>query len=187
MSLENDNRSIGSYHSLHDNLDYVCSMDALSDYYSEMNDTHDDGIDPYPKNYVKKYYSNRNKKSKYELIGKDHYRTGISEKNKKPTVIEFFMTKYYPGMVIRDAITGNYEKARVGKCDEDLYFKVKMSISNDTDGHLYYSSPEDYERHWHTELSTNIKQKWLEKYTEEFDRRKVIEENKHSIRQYIFE
>mgnify|MGYP006266706775 CR=1 FL=1 len=171
MSVTQDNelRSVVSVQSLGSSLNYHAYDDEWDDYSVPVSESHN------PKNAARRYYSNRNKKSKFELIGQDHYRTMIHEKHKKPVPVDFYMTKYYPGIIIRDAVTGNYEKARVGKCDEDLYFKVKLSIGNDTDGHLYYSSPEDYERHWHTDLSTDIKQKWLEKYTEEMDRRREIE------------
>jgi hypothetical protein len=137
-------------------------------------------------------YSNRGgkrpyyqKKNTFELIGPDHYRTVISGKGKNLVFIEFFMTKYYPGIIIRNAITGYYEKERVGKSDEDLYFKVKVSIGNYVDGHLYYNSPEEYERHWQTTLPLAIKQTWLEKYTKEFELRNPYNDANMTMSEYI--
>jgi hypothetical protein len=126
-----------------------------------------------------------NQKSPYECIGTDQYRTMIPLKNKGKSVpVEFYLTKYYPGITIRDAVTGHYEKAKVGKCDEDLYFKVKLSMGGDTCGHLYYSSPEDYERHWYTELSLDIKQKWFAKFTAELEKRDK-EPPEMTVREYV--
>ena len=67
--------------------------------------------------------------------------------------------------------------------DLDLYFKVKLSTGKDIAGHLYYSSPEEYEKHWHTELSLELKQNWLEKYTEELERRTSKKEK--SMKDYV--
>lgn len=136
------------------------------------------------------YYSNNarrfsyQKKNTIEMIGPDHYRTLIMGKGKSLIPIEFYITKYYPGIIIRDAVTGHYEKARVGKLDENMYFKVKLAFVGNCDGHLFYNSPEEYERHWQTSLPLAIKQAWLEKYTEEFERRNPAD-SETNMREYI--
>lgn len=148
--VDNLESEIGSVQSYMDDGSYYSNHTFHSDVLSKPN-------------YNKSKYKKND--SKYEMIGKNHYRTIIKDKNNKSVTIEFYMTKIYPGTQIRDAISGNYEKAYVGKADEDYFFKVKYSIGNDTDSHLFYSSPEDFERHFHTDLSVDVKQKWLEKRT----------------------
>lgn len=174
MDLDMENE-VGSIYSFNDNMtDYT-----VYSQYTDMAGTDFRGKDSYGRG----KYSSKNKKSQYELIGQDHYRTVVPIKGKRPMTVEFYLTKYYPGVIIRDAVTGRYEKARVGKCDEDLYFKVKLSMGGDTAGHLYYSSPEEYERHWHTDVSVDIKQKWLEKYTAELEVRNK-EPDEMTMREY---
>lgn len=175
LDMENEAGSIFSYNA---------NWDEMSE--SQYSNQRHDG---------KRYSSGRGgkkpfyqKKNTVEMIGYDHYRTLISGKGKHPTSIEFFMTKYYPGIIIRNAITGYYEKDKVGKSDEDLYFKVKLStgcVGTYMDGHLYYNSPEEYERHWQTTLPLAVKQSWLEKYTKEFERRNPYNENEMTMREYI--
>jgi hypothetical protein len=163
LDMENEVGSIFSYNENWDQMsESQYSQRPSGRYYSNG------GGAGYKGNGRRNYYQKRNST---ELIGDDHYRTVLKSKGKSPIFVEYYITKYYPGIIIRDAVTGNYEKAKVGRLDEDLYFKVKISNGNDSDGHLYYNSPEEYERHWHTSLPLAIKQTWLEKYTVEFERR----------------
>lgn len=159
LDQENEVGSVFSYN-YDDNMSYYSNNESLGGDYSNK----------YGENYKSNRSSRFQQKSKspYELIGNDHYRTIVMSKSRQ-IPIEFYMTKYYPGLSIRDAVTGNYEKTKVGKSDEDLYFKVKVSVGQDTPGSLFYNSPEEFERHWHTEVSVEIKQKWLDKYTEAYD------------------
>uniref|UniRef100_A0A6C0IDP6 Uncharacterized protein n=1 Tax=viral metagenome TaxID=1070528 RepID=A0A6C0IDP6_9ZZZZ len=84
--------------------------------------------------------------------------------------IEMYMTKNKPGTIIRHAVSGIREKnMRTGRRDEDAYFKVAYSIGEcvqDRYGNLYYNSPEEYERHFHTTVSQQIKEKWLNRNME---------------------
>jgi hypothetical protein len=73
--------------------------------------------------------------------------------------------------MIRDAITGIHDPScRVGKRDEYLYFKVCMATGEGSRGkygeiephHLYYDSPESYERHFYTKVDAETKTRWLE-------------------------
>lgn len=163
----------------------IYSYNAADDYYSEDSLYTESVAAPQHYGGGKRGFK-QNRKSKYEQIGTDQYRTMIPapKKGARPIPVEFYLTKYYPGITIRDAMTGHYEKAKVGKCDEDLYFKVKLSMGEDTCGHLYYSSPEDYERHWHTELSLAIKEKWFAKFTAQLEARNQ-EPPEMTVRDYI--
>jgi hypothetical protein len=68
---------------------------------------------------------------------------------------------------IRNATTGITIHHRAGSKYDDLYFKVtdvsgygrKLKFTK----HLYYDSPEEYERHQFIKLSTQTKEKWYVK------------------------
>jgi len=101
--------------------------------------------------------------------------------------ISYYRTGFTPGAVIRDAITGIYDSScRVGKTDEYLYFKVCMATGEGSRGkyndaephHLYYDSPESYERHFATTLSSDVKVAWAERAREEREYRKSVVEEK---------
>jgi hypothetical protein len=175
LDMENEVGSVFSYNSNWDNMS--------EGQYSQNRDYEDRS---YPSRYSGRGGKRQmyQKKNTFDMIGPDHYRTVVSGKGNNQTFIEFFITKYYPGIIIRNAITGYYEKERVGKSDEDLFFKVKLSIGNYLDGHLYYNSPEEYERHWQTTLPLAIKQTWLEKYTKESELRNAYVENT-TMKDYI--
>lgn len=90
------------------------------------------------------------------------------EKNEKENVkIEMYSTVLTPGNKIRDAITGIRYNERVGSINEDLYFKVRMTILHDPKNviTLFYNSPEEYERHQYVVLSDELKRKWRSKNT----------------------
>jgi len=93
--------------------------------------------------------------------------------------IEMYMTKNKPGIIIRHAVSGIREKnMRTGRRDEDAYFKVAYSIGEcgqDRYGNLFYNSPEEYERHFHTTVSQQIKEKWLNRNMEY--QKKLMKEN----------
>jgi hypothetical protein len=82
--------------------------------------------------------------------------------------IPCWATRNATGSTIRSATTGIYnEELRVGKRDEDLFFKVRITtgelgsapFAND----FYFDSPEQYEKHFFTILPNGIKAKWVEK------------------------
>jgi hypothetical protein len=62
------------------------------------------------------------------------------------------------------------EHARVGSIEEHQYFKVGLStgeLENDTHGrHLYYDSPDQYERHFGFKLSPDVVVKWYDKFAQ---------------------
>lgn len=102
------------------------------------------------------------------FIGNDrgHMRIFKMVKGKRVPV-EFYMSKYMPGTPIRNAISGIREnKCLVGKKEEGLFFKVSLAIHDigqDPYGTLFYTSPEEYERHFHATVSQSIKEKWMER------------------------
>ena len=81
--------------------------------------------------------------------------------------VKFFTTRHTPGSWIRNAITGDMEHVRVGSIEEHQYFKIGLStgeLGTDAYGkHLYYDSPEQYERHFGYSLSPELVVKWYAK------------------------
>lgn len=80
---------------------------------------------------------------------------------------EVYSTAITPGTLIRDAITGHKQlDYRVGTWHEDLFFKVhEASGCLGRQAYvLFYDSPEQYERHMKTAISTNIKRIWTDKF-----------------------
>jgi hypothetical protein len=103
----------------------------------------------------------------------------------KPSAISYYCTGIRPGTAIRDAITGAHDPTyRVGKYDEYLFFKVCMATGEGKRGnygevetqHLYYDSPEQYEKHFYTTVDSSVKTAWYERYRSEMACRKSEEE-----------
>lgn len=69
--------------------------------------------------------------------------------------------------MIRNAPTGIREEDHVGSKYEDLYFTVKDTTphtpANRVPRKLFYRSPDEYERHFKTELPISVKMAWLDK------------------------
>lgn len=86
---------------------------------------------------------------------------------------EIYSTSITPGTFIRDAITGYKQyNCRVGSWKEDLFFKVHEAsgyIGKQSYG-LFYDSPEQFERHMKTSVSTNTKRIWTDKFARARDR-----------------
>ena len=91
--------------------------------------------------------------------------------------IEMYASSSCPGHLIRDAITGEKLAYRVGSLDEHLFFTVLRSdLGKGRDlVPLFYSSPEEYERHQLCEISNDVKEMWRDK---KFIRMKEIENQK---------
>ena len=72
------------------------------------------------------------------------------------------------GSNIRDAVTGRRTKHIVGTTDQDLYFSVSVSTGENKrvrePVHLFYASPEEYEKNQYMELSDKVKSAWRERY-----------------------
>jgi hypothetical protein len=94
----------------------------------------------------------------------------INPDTKKNTRVEFFPTTPIPNAVIKNAITGAYQGSgvhffRVGTFDEDLFFSVILATGElgQNPPTLFYDNPEQYERHFFTKVSQQIKDRWTEK------------------------
>ena len=130
-------------------------------------------------------------------------RFGVSYKNDKnffkikstsksiPT-INAWSTPILPGGTIRNAITGYLENDymgrpiyKVGTKDEELFFKANVSVNGITGEPriLFYDSPEQYERHFKTTLSSEVKNTWKEKY----DKRALINERNRKAQESYHE
>ena len=71
------------------------------------------------------------------------------------------------GSQIRDAITGQRNTYLRGAMQEDLFFSVTIASGENKRRHepirLYYSSPEEYEKHQYASVSADVKNKWQAK------------------------
>lgn len=111
------------------------------------------------------------------------YRTfTMTNGKRRKTKIEVY-TSGGTGALIRDAITGNVAdyKHKVGSKYEDLYFKVSIAtgecMSENGSNVLFYESPEAYTKQFlDTTVSSNVIQKWEDKYNRIFD-----ELTKHTV------
>ena len=108
--------------------------------------------------------SNNKQKRKYganvKNIDKD-YRSISKIVNGKKKETGFYSTSSTPGAFIRDAISGfRYREYLVGSATEKHFFKVKYTAYKEPFT-LFYSSPEQYERHTKSTLSQEMKQSWL--------------------------
>ena len=84
--------------------------------------------------------------------------------NNVPHEIAYYHTSYYPGSTIRNAVTGIYQTPHhVGKATQDLYFKVVNPVSGDNPHQLFYDSPEQFEGHFHCQVSDQVRRKWNER------------------------
>lgn len=90
--------------------------------------------------------------------------------NHMPISVEFYTTVMMPGHQIRDAITGSrYSQYKVGSLNEHLFFKVGVAtgeFGNEGTVIAFYDSPEQYERHTRSVVSTEAKKRWLDKCME---------------------
>jgi len=90
------------------------------------------------------------------------------KRSKKVKKQDMYLTMYSSGLTgtnIRDAITGAYYKELVGSAAQDLFFKVTIATGEFPGSplHLFYLSPELYERHQECELDDTLKNNWYEK------------------------
>lgn len=80
--------------------------------------------------------------------------------------IEYYSTGYNPNTRIRCPLTGQRTVYRVGTRDENLFYSVIMATGYNgqkTPDHLYYSSPDEYEKHWNVTIGAEEKQRWYAK------------------------
>lgn len=105
--------------------------------------------------------------------------------NNRKVKITVYTTKYTPGSVIRNAVTGFYQSGfYVGKSDEKQFFKISLSGDlgqNPVSKHLYYDSPEQYEQHFQTTIDSVIKNNWKAKFSNVND---IVEKNDEAEEEY---
>lgn len=112
-------------------------------------------------------YSSRNElgdKRKHQLT-LPYKKYSANGKPKGWETIDCYSTPYHSSR-IRDALSGEYTKYFVGKKEEELFFKVAISTGMSKEGpvHLYYFSPEQYEKHHKCSVSDFVKREWQKKY-----------------------
>lgn len=106
----------------------------------------------------------------------------------KPVKVEAYSSGDL-GSRIRDAITGDrYRDYKVGSKYEDLFFKTKLK-SKDFAGRetptLFYSSPEQYEKHAKEFLGSETKEKWIvKKMAADASLRREMEKNEERTRNF---
>ena len=99
---------------------------------------------------------------KYSILFNNTWRDGKFHKN---ITIENYGSGQQ-GSRIRNAVTGERYPHLVGSKNEDLYFKVIDSTGRSGRRNpiiLFYDTPEQYENHQLTKVSTEVKQNWLKK------------------------
>ena len=76
-----------------------------------------------------------------------------------------FSSSDLPGAPIKSAADGIiYTSIPIGSFGENLFFKVRSTVSKDGAKTYFYSSPEEYERHTLNTINDDIKKAWSEKY-----------------------
>jgi len=71
------------------------------------------------------------------------------------------------GSLIRNAVTGVKYNIAVGSANEDILFKVTDSTGRDGRKEplmLYYDTPEQFENHHFTSVSSDVKTKWHQRF-----------------------
>lgn len=88
--------------------------------------------------------------------------------NREKVKIACFSTDSTNHAYIRNAVSGIIQPHRACSGQQDLYYKVidvsGLGTSTKIPKHLYYDSPEEYERHQNREVSISTKKRWYEKY-----------------------
>ncbi len=126
------------------------------------------------------YKKSRKSKGDKRSLEKGEYNAEVMVHGKRAK-INYFNTGFTPGLTIRHAISGMYEKGDlVGSSSEDLYFKVHRSTGGtERDPHfLYFYSPTEYENHFAAEVSKDIKDAWAQKVKNARKRQLAKEENR---------
>lgn len=142
------------------------------DMFHPANTQHDNDNDSYYSGSKTSDSRSLNKKQKKELDDLKSLDSGFrkvvgKDANNHKTTVEYYSTGYTPNLRIRCPVTGTRTNYRVGSKDEDLFYSVIMATGYNgqkTPDHLYYDSPEQYERHWGVKINAASKQKWYNRY-----------------------
>lgn len=86
--------------------------------------------------------------------------------------IEYYHSGITPGSPIRNAITGvSYPQYKIGTLAENLFFKVTNATADEKNNqpfNMFFDNPEQYERHFKTTVSQDIKERWQIKHNVEW-------------------
>ena len=169
-----------------DEIDHINRPDDDMDDYEDMNnnDVYQEDIDTIASTSTV-YKKTRRSKDK-KVLEKGEYSLEQVIQGKK-VKINYYNTGFTPGLTIRHAVSGIYEKGDlVGSANEDLYFKVHRSTGGkERDPHfLYFYSPTEYENHFAVEVSKDIKDAWAQK-VKNARKRQLDQEDDRSRRQAV--
>lgn len=82
--------------------------------------------------------------------------------------IDYYHSSMTTGAPVRNAITGNiYPQYKIGTQAESLFFKVTNATAdqgNKQPYNMFFDSPTQYERHFKTTVSQDIKESWQRKH-----------------------
>jgi hypothetical protein len=86
----------------------------------------------------------------------------------KMVKIEYYHSGMTPGSRIRNAITGMvYPHYKIGSLAENLFFKVTNATADENNKqpfNMFFENPDQYERHFKTTVSQDIKENWQRKH-----------------------
>ena len=147
------------------------SIDGGAPYMNDRGDRYSDETSSY---HISTYVDPSSKNKKYVK----RYNPTL----KKKTRVEFFSTS--TNSIIKNAVSGTFQGIgaqyfRSGTKHEDLFFSVIIATGElgQNAPVLFYDSPEQYERHFFTEVSQQIKDKWTEKKNYALANLKLVENN----------
>ena len=163
----------------------VCGSDNSTESinYNDLTAEEKEEVDEAKKNFEKDKYTIR---KKIPLKNKNNYSNNSKKDRTHYTKkIIMYSTRPTARACIRDPVYGTYSSDKVGTKAEYNYFKVRMPdipTEDRTPLTLYYDSPEGYEKHQYTRVSTDIKNAWHDRRTKNngysiprFDAPKFIE------------
>ena len=142
----------------HDTAEYA--YDDEFDYEVEHNIVDDGDMGS-----MKSKDKSQRKRHEYNQLMFSNYRVISRFVNGRNCKIGLFVTSTTPGALICDAVTGNKFNFKVGSCQEDYFFKVKLATNEvKYDVHLYFDTPVQCEKYLKSPLSDTTKEQWKEKY-----------------------
>ena len=160
----------------------VCGSDNSTESinYNDLTAEEKEEVDEAKKNFEKDKYTIRKK-----IPRKNQNNNSKKDRTHYTKKIIMYSTRPTARACIRDPVYGTYSSDKVGTKAEYNYFKVRMPdipTEDRTPLTLYYDSPEGYEKHQYTRVSTDIKNAWHDRRTKNngysiprFDAPKFIE------------
>jgi hypothetical protein len=95
--------------------------------------------------------------------------------------LDLYKTPLSYNFRIRNAVSGIYENAKVGTRASMLHFKVALCTgeAGKDPAHLFFDSPEQYEKYFGLKVTDNIKSEWHRNFQFELENQR-IDRNKSS-------